>query len=88
MATLFSEIFNVIRGRCISDESASVAAAEVAELVEEKFTSTNKPRPKQKCDICGSVTRKDRFTGEMECTTPEKHGTQLPPSIAPNYECG
>jgi len=41
MATLFNEVFNAIRGRCISDELASVAAAEVAELVVKKFTSTN-----------------------------------------------
>jgi len=41
MATLFNEVFNTIRGKCISDESASVAAAEVAELVEGANTSTN-----------------------------------------------
>ena len=44
MTTLFNEILYAIRGRCISDESASVAAAEVAELVVKKFTPTNKNR--------------------------------------------
>ena len=43
MATLFNEIFGIIRGRCISDESASVAAAEVTELMVNKNTSHNKP---------------------------------------------
>ena len=46
MATLFNEIFDAIRGRCICDESASVAAAEVAELVAAKFTTTNTGSPK------------------------------------------
>ena len=51
MATLFNEIFSAIRGRCISDESASVAAEEVAELVVKKFTSTNTGSPKLPLDI-------------------------------------
>jgi len=52
MATLFNEILYAIRGRCISDESASVAAAEVAELVEEKFTTTNTGSPKLSGAVC------------------------------------
>jgi hypothetical protein len=51
MATLYNVIFTAIRGRCISDESASAAAAEVAELVEEKFTSTNSKS--MQCHRCG-----------------------------------
>lgn len=46
MATLFNKIFYAIRGLCISDESASVAAAKVAELAVKKFTSTNTGIPK------------------------------------------
>jgi len=44
MATLFNEILYTIRGKCISDEAASIAAAEVAALVVKKFTSTNTQR--------------------------------------------
>lgn len=39
VGVLFNEIFNAIRGRCISDDSASVAAAEVTELIVEKYTT-------------------------------------------------
>ena len=55
MATLFNEIFSAIRGRCISDESASVAAAEVAELVVKKFTSTKPSQAKCLCNTCQNV---------------------------------
>jgi hypothetical protein len=42
MATLYQEIFELIRGKCVSDESAKMAAKDVAKLVETKFTSYNK----------------------------------------------
>ena len=54
MATLFNDILYAIRGRCICDESASVAAAEVAELVAKKLTSTNK----QSTPLCENCQRK------------------------------
>ena len=56
MATLFNEVFNAIRGRCISDESASVAAAEVAELAVKKFTPTT----------TGSQNLADTLSGALE----------------------
>jgi hypothetical protein len=46
MATLYDEIYSVIRGTGISSEASCLAAKRVAKLVEEKFTSTNKPMPK------------------------------------------
>jgi hypothetical protein len=40
-ATLERQIYEAIRGKCVSDASAERAAALAAELAIEKFTSTN-----------------------------------------------
>lgn len=57
MKTLFNEIFYAIRGRCISDESASVAAAEVAELVGKKITP-DRSTHKHKWEPVGVAAKK------------------------------
>ena len=55
MATLFDEIFYAIRGRCISDDSASVAAAEVVELVVKKFTDVQQLKAEIAAIVAKSV---------------------------------
>jgi len=56
MATLFNEIFYAIRGKCITDEAASVAAAEVADLVAAKVTSTDSGSSVMLADIKEKLT--------------------------------
>lgn len=50
-ATLERQIYEAIRGQCISDASAERAAALAAELAVEKFTSTNTASAKLPADI-------------------------------------
>ena len=66
MATLFNDILYAIRGRCLSDAAASVAASEVAELVVKKFTTTNSARS-EIAAICIELDccMYEKFTKEM-----------------------
>jgi hypothetical protein len=67
-ATLERQIYEAIRGKCVSDASAERAAALAAELAVEKFTPTNSAMVPLLCEInayfaCDPSTRYYREPG-------------------------
>lgn len=49
--------------------------------------SNNRAKAKIKCDICGSLTKLDPFTGASLCPNANQHPYKVPPAVAPNQEC-
>ena len=57
MATVSFEIYEIIRGKCVSDAAASAAAKDVAIYMEAKFTSYNSESAPLECHNQGCSHR-------------------------------